>query len=688
MRGAALRPLEFLRLVWGEEEGWVDLPSRVYRSDGIKWVPCMLAWPSAERSVEERIKGCVADGEDVYFSVCLFADRARREDLALPNSWLWADLDAVRPQDCGSLGVWPTIAWATSSDRYQGLWGLTDRTWGGNTRNRFNRALSAYVGADMGGWDVTQVLRVPGSRNFKRNALGEARDWEVRIVGQGKRYEWRELWKAVRRADTRDDSVGEGGSREKLAVVEVVLPAAARRLLSTGEGSVVVGERSSQLWRLECLLAESGLDEESIFSLVWDSVWAARWKEKGDAGRRGCQKEIHKAVQYVQRKRMNGRVKPARVEEAAGKEVGLEELQSFGRFLGRVYADPVWLVEGIWTMGSHGIIGGEPKTGKSTIAASLAMAVATGRPMWGKYAVGEGQPVVLLQEENAPWVMQDRLLKIAASYGIVGKVGGNGVIRFPDDVKLWVGNNKGLDLTQEEDRDRVEGWVKGSGAKLLVLDPLYLMMGAADVEKMVQLKPILHWILWLSKEYGCAVIVVHHMRKKGSEDRKMSGLHGGVRPGQRLLGSMALHGWLEAGLYATREADDGGDDVGDGGDGGDEEDGGILEIVIEREFRNVGPRGPMHAVIEMGPPGDATFVVKTGQTSYDKIVGAMEVWQSTGLAGWPLVSWVAEQSGLSKPSVVKVLKRRYGKGGSDFVLVKKGTGTAYEVRRRTDAKRS
>ena len=60
----------------------------------------------------------------------------------------------------------PSIAWASSDKRYQGLWAL-DGSEDIKDIELVNKDLTYHIGADKGGWDVTQVLRVPGSPNFK-----------------------------------------------------------------------------------------------------------------------------------------------------------------------------------------------------------------------------------------------------------------------------------------------------------------------------------------------------------------------------------------------------------------------------------------------------------------------------------------------------------------------------------------
>jgi len=56
----------------------------------------------------------------------------------------------------------PTIAIESSPGRYVGIW-LTDEP----ASEQINRRLTYAIGADRGGWDLTQVLRVPGTISHK-----------------------------------------------------------------------------------------------------------------------------------------------------------------------------------------------------------------------------------------------------------------------------------------------------------------------------------------------------------------------------------------------------------------------------------------------------------------------------------------------------------------------------------------
>jgi hypothetical protein len=96
---------------------------------------------------------------DVYFCPHGFTHAKRRKEFAVPPDCLYADLDEVNPD---AIRWVPTIAIETSPGRYVGIW-LTDEP----ANEHLNRRLTYAIGADRGGWDFTQVLRVPGTLNHK-----------------------------------------------------------------------------------------------------------------------------------------------------------------------------------------------------------------------------------------------------------------------------------------------------------------------------------------------------------------------------------------------------------------------------------------------------------------------------------------------------------------------------------------
>jgi RecA-family ATPase len=77
-----------------------------------------------------------------------------------------------------------------------------------------------------------------------------------------------------------------------------------------------------------------------------------------------------------------------------------------------------WLVEGLWSASSVGVIGGAPKCAKTWLGLDLALSVATGTACLGKYAVPEPGPVLIYLAEDALPVVRERIEGMARHRGI------------------------------------------------------------------------------------------------------------------------------------------------------------------------------------------------------------------------------------------------------------------------------
>jgi hypothetical protein len=569
---------DFLDVVWGDRRGWVDLPAKV----GQYWVPYYLQWP-ADTVVTRRIDSCLRDGESLYFSVARFKRRGRDYEDMMPTHWLWADLDEIHPTEAADLGIMPTLAWESSPGRYQALWRL-HKALRPEIQERINQALSYHLGADQGGWDRTQVLRLPGTRNFK---YAGGPPVSLLWYEEGLAYSAQSVWDVVKASAPPVDRVFSA-----VPLVRQDMPAKARALLRVGADAVVEGERSARLWELECLLAEAGWGEDEIYETVNASAWN-KWA-KVRTGERRLRREIAKALRHVRAKAL---------PDSAGEEEATEEEPQrfpwvrYSTFMAVELPEPKWLVEDIWTAGSHGVIGGDPKTSKSGLSLALATAVASGKPFLGQYPVHTRGPVLVVQEENAQWMVQDRMRKLARFHGLIGdsefieeksspgSLGRKTVeLQFPSDLPLKFLNNYSIDLSLDEDREMLEEEVRAVRPVLLIIDPLYLCFGGIDTDRASQMYPYLKWLLYLRNEYGCAIALVHHFSKSptapGSSRRQ---------GGQRLLGTTTLHGWVDSALYCEAL---------------EEERTGWVGSRLELEFRSMAPRRPLDLRLWWGEPGD------------------------------------------------------------------------------------
>lgn len=190
-----------------------------------------------------------------------------------------------------------------------------------------------------------------------------------------------------------------------------------------------------------------------------------------------------------------------------------------------------WLVRDIWLAEGVGIIGGEPKSFKSFFAVQLATCVAAGRPMFGRFEVTQGRVLMFNAEDRAP-MTRSRVAKMCRALDVDIASLDFHLIDVP-----------AIRLDDEKQMARLQSTVAALKPALLVLDPLRDLHGLDENDAQV-VSALLAPLRVLQREHHCCVVIVHHMAKATETAR---------RPGQRLRGSSALHGWVDSGLYLTHK---------------------------------------------------------------------------------------------------------------------------------------
>ena len=128
-----------------------------------------------------------------------------------------------------------------------------------------------------------------------------------------------------------------------------------------------------------------------------------------------------------------------------------------------------WLVDTLWGEQAVGIVGGEPKCGKSILALDLAVAVAAGVPCLRHFAPARPGPVLLFAAEDAGHLVRKRLHGIARAAGARFETLDIAVIDVPT-----------LRLDHLDDRRRLQETVGRIAPRLVVLDPLVRLHGVDE----------------------------------------------------------------------------------------------------------------------------------------------------------------------------------------------------------------
>jgi RepB DNA-primase from phage plasmid len=179
-------------------------------------------------------------GREAYFCAHLLTARRRTKENAAPALALWGESDGA---ELPTNGLAPTAVVESSPGRFHVYYRLT-ATIAPELAEKLNKRLALKIGADPSGFDLTQLLRVPGTANHKYPDTPVVRILEL---DGGRSYSPRELDEALPEIETKGEPRSRGASEEP---------------------PVVLGEQALRVWRGEDpKLRENGTVDRSA-SLV------------------------------------------------------------------------------------------------------------------------------------------------------------------------------------------------------------------------------------------------------------------------------------------------------------------------------------------------------------------------------------------------------------------------------------
>lgn len=217
---------------------------------------------------------------DLFFSPLVYEKPRRLVTLHKPATILFADLDKVHPRD---VEFSPHIAWETSGGNFQAVWLLSKPI---KYRTQFadlNRRMTYHTGADKGGWAGSKVLRIPGTKNWKRDgATGGLlwEDWDERP------YTYAYLdHKLMPSTMIHDPSVV--GEAPPITQDHAALQVIWRRLPSRAQWRLTqrgVKDRSKYIVATAHLLHEEGVTIEDAYVMLWYAPFN-KWRQRNNPQR-------------------------------------------------------------------------------------------------------------------------------------------------------------------------------------------------------------------------------------------------------------------------------------------------------------------------------------------------------------------------------------------------------------------
>lgn len=426
--------------------------------------------------------------KDVYWCPHGFDKPRRLKKYAAIPKILWADLDEVDPRDLGSLT--PTIAWESSPNRYAAIWEIDSFM-----TEDLNKALTYHLGADQGGWDLTQVLRVPGTKNYKYEDSPKVK----LLWADGEVFDSAFIEKKLpkpKKEKPKDDGLDPKFIYRKY---EKKFDSFVRRELLRGKP--IPGKRSEVIWKLCHSLMEAGCSREEAFELLRVSPWN-KFKERRD-GDEQLRREIDKALdQHLNVSVNNSKTFHETEEESDDEDDEDEEYQYLSQSLANIEEEQIdWLWYPYLARGEMTILEGDPGLGKSYLAQMVAMHICDGKKLPSKKPKRSTGRIAYFDMENSPSTVTRKRLRCNAI----------------EHLENFYQETMTFSINDEEALEGIDKALKKIRPSLVVFDTINSYMGNADTYKSSDVQQQLKYFVNIARRNNCAVLILRHLTKSNKE---------------------------------------------------------------------------------------------------------------------------------------------------------------------------
>lgn len=427
-----------------------------------EWKEHFFEWPITDKQLSKFEKEYSGEKYNVYFCATPFQRPQRKKSFVIGSRFLWADLDETKPRDCE---IVPQIAWKSSDERYAALWTL-DKFYDAPTIEQRNKALSYNIGADKGGWDLTQVLRVPGTINHKYTPIARVRTLWFKTT----QYNLKKFPESVYKNLDPQGVLHEYKNKIRPSTL---------RLLTAKRASE--GKRSEVIWKINNDMAEQGFNAQIRFNLLKGSVW------NKFAGRHDEEVQLMREVEKVESRKI------LTLEEDKDEEKKITRMSD-------VEAEDVkWLWFPYIPIGKVTLLEGDPGLGKSWFTMALAAFISSKTRLPRCTEAPQGKVLLLSAEDGLADTIRPRLDMLGA------------------DAKRVYAYNTSVYL-DEDGFAEIEKYVEELRPSLVIIDPIVAYMGGGvDLFRANETREIMNGLAQIAERQQCAIIAVRHLTKGGKD---------------------------------------------------------------------------------------------------------------------------------------------------------------------------
>jgi hypothetical protein len=494
------------------------------------------------RIIPRYLKELNEDGCDAYWCPHGFSKARRLKRYAVMPYLLWADIDEVDP---ATLPLRPSVLWESSPGRYAGLWTLQDVL----SSDDINKKFTYKIGADKGGWDLTQVLRVPGTHNHKYPAKPL-----VKLLWDDPRIDYSEKTDILpllpkSRTSNKQKEASKNAKEIFTKYKKHLTPWARREMLS---GKPAHGKRSEVFWKLTNELIEAGADEDEAFTLLWSSPW------NKFHSRRDGEDQLQREIDKVYTSKFTGPEGLGEFEEESAIKAE-EDADRINEGRSIILAstpplEPDWIQYPFFARGHITTVEGAPEVGKSWFCLAAGCAIAEGKkpfPQDGWDLNIEQGMVLYFDAEN----MSANISMRMQDSGMLTQQGDphESAPFFHIPPEFFSPNLGDPDIVEEFDalvKEITETMWNNKGkfpckVKAIVFDTLVNYSGVTDSSSQGDVIQIMNNLKELAVHFDCSVVAIRHHGKSLA----------GKDPMHRGVGSVQYGGSarIVIGIYAHPE---------------------------------------------------------------------------------------------------------------------------------------
>lgn len=499
---------DFFDKIWGDNEGYARIWVRETGLQG-RVKTFMPHVPEKKDAIYRLIlKWAATEGTEIFFSPALYSKPSSKSEV-LGSNVAWAEFDGNFPDEWPEhIAPKPSVEIRSSADKNRHVYWLLDEFVGPKKLERLNRALAYALGADLSGWDASQLLRPPFSTHRKHKPI------TVKVVADRTELAPYPM-EAFSGVPEPAEVIRESVDIDTLPSMDEVRALAKwdKDLLdlfktSAKEAKGQGWDRSGALARVAYKGCELGWEDSWIMVALLDAD--DRWEKYK---RRQTRTKILEELINRARAKVGYNVDSEDIgllshlkERVVDEEDELPDFLSISQ-INAIPGRDDWLVEGLLTREGLGLATGRPGTGKTQLMLQLGADLACGRKTFADTfpLSGETKKVLFLSLEMSHYQLQHFTTKLVNTY------------HEPElDKNLVVyGRGEPVYFTEEAGQRLIDGWLDEHAPDVVIVDSL--SQSATNISDDDEMKELFGFLKTLRRYHKFGLIFIHHHRKKAND---------------------------------------------------------------------------------------------------------------------------------------------------------------------------